>query len=321
MLKMLNRDLVVGSLVAKAGEKKTGMVQFEVDGKPYSLEVFLINGKAEGPTLVITGGIHAAEYASVAAALEVGQKLTPEELKGRVIIVPVVNQAGFRVRSIYVNPMDGINLNRVFPGKADGSASEQIAAWMFKNVTSQGNYYIDLHGGDLIEALVPFTIYYRSGNKEVDDASIELAKAFGIPFLVRSEGTGSTFSAAARAGIPAILTEAGGQGIWRRDQVELHVNGLYRVMHQYGLLGGPAPKEIACTLLDNFIWMRSDVQGFWYPAVEVGAKVKTGQNLGVIKDAWGNVLQDVTCQGDGDVLFLVSSLSINKGDPLLAYGA
>lgn len=318
---MTNQNLVVGNLTAKAGEKKTGRVEFIIEGNPFSLEVFLINGKSDGPTLVVTAGIHAAEYASIAAALEVGQKLTAESLRGRMVILPLVNQRGFRVRSIYTNPMDGINLNRVFPGKQDGSASEQIAAWVFENAIKQGNFFIDLHGGDLIEALVPFTIYYRTGNEAVDKASIELAKTFGIPYLVRSEGMGSTFAAAALAGIPAILTEAGGQGIWRKDQVELHVNGLQRVMRQHDMLEGPAPEKTVYKMLDNFIWMRADVEGFWYPSIEVGAKVKKDQNLGFIKDAWGNVLQEVTCQSDGDVLFLVTSLAINKGDPLLSYGA
>ncbi len=318
---MSGKNLVVGSLVAKPGEKKTGVVEFMVDGNPFGVEVFLINGKKDGPTLVITGGIHAAEYASIAAALEVGQKLSADELSGQVIIVPLVNQRGFRVRSIYINPMDGINLNRVFPGKVDGSASEQIAHWMFQNVMKQADLYIDLHGGDLVEALIPFTIFFKTGNEKQDKASLELARVFGIPYLVRSEGRSSTYSAVAMAGIPAILTEAGGQGIWRRDQVELHTVGIHRVMRHYGLLAGGIPEEIACTVLDNFIWMRSDAQGFWYPAIEVGAKVKKGQNLGCIKDAWGNLLQDVICQGEGDVLFLVSSLAINKGDPLLAFGA
>jgi len=317
---MSSKDLVVGSLVARTGEKKTGVVEFSVAGKPYSLEIFLINGQEDGPVLVITAGIHAAEYASVAAALEVGQNLTPDGLCGSVIIVPVVNQRGFRMRSIYVNPMDGLNLNRVYPGKVDGAPSEQIANWMFQNVMKQATYYIDLHGGDLIEALIPFTIFFKTGMLETDQASLQLARTFGIPYLVRSEGMGSTFSAAAMAGIPAILTESGGQGIWRRDQVELHINGIYRVMRQYGMMPGAAPVPVESAVLENFIWMRSDVEGFWYPMIEVGTRVHEGQNLGVIKDTWGNVLQDVICQGEGDVLFLVSSLAINKGDPLLAYG-
>jgi uncharacterized protein len=187
-------------------------------------------------------------------------------------------------------------------------------------VMKQANYYIDLHGGDLVEALMPFTIFFKSGNPEVDQASIELARAFGIPFLVRSEGMVSTFGAAGMAGIPAILTEAGGQGIWRRDQVEAHINGIHRVLHHYGMMKGAAFEPVDCTILENFIWLRSEVEGFWYPAVEVGMKVHQGQNLGTIKDAWGNILQDVVCEGEGDVLFLVTSLAINQGDPLLSFG-
>jgi uncharacterized protein len=317
---MLSKDLVVGNLVAKPGEKTTGVVEFNVDGSPYRLEVFLINGQEDGPTLVVTGGVHAAEYASIAAALEVGQKLTPEGLRGSVIIVPLINQYGFRARSIYINPMDGINLNRVFPGKPDGSASEQIAHWVFQNVMKQATYYIDLHGGDLVEALVPFTIFYKSGNPEWDKASQDLATVFGIPYLVRSESKGGTYSSIASTGIPAILAEAGGQCIWRRDQVALHVEGVYRVMQHYGLLSGPKPAPVETTLLENFIWVRSHQEGFWYPNLEVGDTVKQGQQLGVIKDAWGKVLEDVVSEGEGVVLFLVSSLAINNNDPLLAYG-
>ena len=317
---MSSKDLVVGNLVAKTGEKITGVVEFPVAGQPYCLEIFLINGQEDGPTLVVTGGIHAAEYASIAAALEVGQNLSPDGLCGSVIIVPVVNQHGFRVRSIYINPLDGVNLNRVYPGKADGSPSEQIANWMFQNVMKKATYYIDLHGGDLIEALIPFTIFCKTGQPETDQASLELARTFGIPNLVRSESMGSTFSAVAMAGIPAILAESGGQGIWRRDQVELHIAGLYRVMRQYGMLPGAAPAPVESAVLENFIWMRAEVEGFWYPLIDVGDRVQKGQKLGVIKNAWGEVLQDAVCQGEGDVLFLVSSLAINKGDPLLAYG-
>ena len=131
--------------------------------------MWLINGNADGPALVVTGGVHAAEYASIAAALEFGRSLDPANLRGRVIVVPVMNMPSFTARSIYVCPLDGKNLNRVFPGNARGTASEQIADWVFRNVISQADYYVDLHGGDLIEALVPFTIFFRSGNEHVDE--------------------------------------------------------------------------------------------------------------------------------------------------------
>jgi uncharacterized protein len=274
---MKTRELVVGTAVAKPGEKRSVIQEFTVQGQPYALPMFLINGKNDGPTLVATGGIHAAEYASIAAALEVGQTLDPQQLSGQVIILPVVNMPGFKARSIYVCPLDGVNLNRVFPGKADGGASEQIASWVFQNAIKQGDCYIDLHGGDLVEAAIPFTIFHRSASEKTNQACLELARTFGIRYLVASDSVGSTHAAAAEAGIPAILAEAGGQGIWRRADVELHLNGLNRVMRQMHMLVGPAPEPAGCQVLDNFIWMSAEHEGYYYPAVEVGDMVKKGQ--------------------------------------------
>jgi uncharacterized protein len=313
--------LSVGKLSAQHGEKRYGVNEFLVEGQPYRLPMWLINGVGEGPTLVVTAGVHAAEYASIAAALELGRSLDPASLAGRVIVVPVLDMPAFSARSIYVCPLDSTNPNRVFPGNPQGSASEQIADWVFRNVMSQATHYVDLHGGDLIEALVPFTIFFRTGDKRVDDASLEMAKVFGIHFLVCSETPGSTFCAASRAGIPSILTEAGGQGIWTAEDVRCHTNGLNRLMRHLKMIPGTAPESVPCTLLERFLWLRSEHEGFWYPAVAVNDRVKAGQNLGVIKDYEGHVLQTAISPADGIVLFIVTSLAINRGDPLLAVGA
>ena len=318
---MSNQALVVGTLSAQPGEKTFGTCEFMVQGQPYRVSLFLINGQQDGPTLVVTGGVHAAEYASIAAALDLGRSLQPDTLRGRVIVLPVMNVPGFGVRSIYICPLDGKNLNRVFPGNANGTASEQVADWVFQNVIRQGNYYVDLHGGDLIEALIPFTIIFRSGNEPVDQTSLEMAQVFGIHYLVRSETKGSVYAAATTAGIPSILTESGAQGIWTPQDVARHTDGLHRLLRHLGMLPGPAPEPVPTTLLDRFIWLRSEHVGFWYPGVSVGDLVKQGQDLGCVKDYEGNVLQSAQCPADGRVLFLVSSLAINTGDPLLSVGA
>ncbi len=318
----MSKDLVVGKLSAGSGERATGVNAFAVNGHPYDLPVYLINGAQDGPTLVLTGGVHAAEYASIAAALELGQTLDPNEIKGQLIIVPVVNRAGFPVRSIYVNPMDDVNLNRVFPGKADGGISEQIAAWVFENIMKQADYFIDMHGGDLVEALIPFTIFPETGNEKVDQDSLALAEVFGIEYLVRKiGGSGSTFSAVAAAGIPAILVEFGGQGIWPRQDVVRLIEGVQRVMAHIGMIENSDWEPVKTIVLQDFIWLRSQHDGFWYPAVEVGEQVREGQILGVVKDVWGHILQTAYASADGAILFLVSSLAINKEDPLLSIGA
>ncbi len=313
--------LKVGDYSAAKGTKTSGIQELQVAGHTVQVPLFLVHGAQPGPTLVVTAGVHGAEYASIAAALEIGQNLKPEAVHGSAIVAPVVNMPAFRARSIYVCPLDGKNLNRVFPGQEDGSASEQLAYWLFRNLLKRADYYVDLHGGDLIEALIPFTIYHASGNASVDERSMELAQVFGIPYVVRSETQGSTYSAAARAGIPSMLAEAGGQGLWPKEAVALLTTGVDRLMRHLGMLDGPKPEPVPTQTLERFIWLRSEHDGYYYLDVQVGDTVRQGQPLGRITDYEGRVLQHVEAPATGRILFLVSSLAINKGDPLLAVGA
>jgi predicted deacylase len=314
-------NLQVGDLHAAPGSKTVGLQDIEIAGKTVPLPMFIVNGAQPGPTLCVTAGIHGAEYASIAAALQLGQTLEASDVKGRVVVAPVSNVPAFRARSIYVCPLDGVNLNRVFPGNNEGTASEQLADWLFQNVIKLADYYVDMHGGDMIEALVPFTIYAQVDDAAVEAKSLELAKVFGIPYIVRSESRGGTYSAAAVAGIPAILTESGGQGIWRPEDVKAHYDGLNRLMRHLGMLEGPPLGPVTSEVIKSFLWLRSEQDGYYYPGTQVGEIVSEGQNIGSVTDYQGNILQEVIAPADGRVLFLVTSLAINKGDPLLAVGA
>lgn len=133
--------------------------------------------------------------------------------------------------------------------------------------------------------------------------------------------SGSTIVAAAHAGVPAILTESGAQGQWSPEAVALHTNGLHRLMRHLGMLNDAALEPLPITLLEQFIWLRSEHTGFWYPDAAVDQLVQPGQNLGRVTDYQGSVLQSVQSSVAGRILFLVSSLAINQGDPLLAIGA
>ena len=155
----------------------------------------------------------------------------------------------------------------------------------------------------------------------MDAAALEMAKVFGIEYLVCSETPGSTFSSAARAGIPAILAESGGQGIWTPPDVALLTGGVQRLLRHLEMTAGGAPAAVPFTLLERFLWLRSEHDACWYPGVPVGAEVKAGQQLGVVKDYEGREVQTAISPADGRVLFIVSSLAINNGDPLLAVGA
>jgi predicted deacylase len=309
---------MVFGVETKSGEKYSQSVELKIGGEVLSLPLFIVAGKQEGPTLAITAGIHGAEYASIEAALRLGKTLDPEEVYGNAIILPIVNMPAFKKRTIYVGPHDNKNLNRVFPGKQKGSFSETLAYHVFQEFILQANYYIDLHGGDLIEALVPFIIYPPSEKSEVNQASLLMAKSFGPEIIATSETPSSAIFSASQAGIPAILAEAGGQGIWNEDTVNYHIRGVRQVMANLGMLK-EKPVEIQAKVF-SFPWLYSEYDGLFYPKVAIGDKVSTGQKIGLVCDYFGKKLQEAISPTNGTVLFLVTALAINKGDPLFGIG-
>jgi uncharacterized protein len=302
----------------RPGDKVSRIVELTIGKEKVGCPLFVIHGKKDGPTLAITAGVHGTEYASIEAALRLGRTLDPQEIQGKVVIFPITNMPSFKKRTIYVGPHDGKNLNRVFPGKEEGTFSETLAHRVFHELIKKGDTYIDLHGGDMNEALVPFVIYAPSGDANVDQSSVSMAESFGIDLIVKSEIAGSAIYAASHAGIPAILAEAGGQGIWSEATASLHVAGVKRVMGQLGMMGGKPDRHPARVF--PFPWLYSEHDGVFYPQVGIGDKVSKGQKVGSVCDFFGKELQSATSPTNGTILFLVTSLAINKGDPLMGIG-
>src|SRR5262249_55534332 len=131
----------------ESGQKQSGYFTFQADPllAKYTWPFFSIVGGRPGPTFLITAGIHAAEYTGTLAAIRLGRLLDPADISGTVVIIPLLNRPGFYERSIYVNPEDGDNMNRVFPGSPDGTWSERFAHYLLNDVVAGVQYAIDLH--------------------------------------------------------------------------------------------------------------------------------------------------------------------------------
>jgi predicted deacylase len=309
-------------LQASPGSRAAGIVHVTIAGVDVALPAFLVNGVGDGPTLVLTAGIHGGEYPCVEAAARIGRTLDPASLRGRMLIVPSANPIAFRARSIYVTPVDGKNLNRMFPGDAEGTFTEAWARWLFENVIMRGDMYIDLHGGDMIEALVPFVSFNLTGDGEVDVVAEKMARSFGIrAVLVKDDPgglAGTTYAAAARAGVPALLAEAGGQGVWHEREVNVLRGGVRRVMAAFDMIDPVDDPGEEPEIMAGWHWLTSEADGLFYPTVEVGDHVREGQDLGRVADMFGETRQRVSAPASGEILFLVTSLAMNAGDPLMA---
>src|SRR6478735_2187835 len=165
----------------------------------HDVPAFESRGTADGPRVAVLGGVHGCEYSSIAAVIRLMRGLG--EHRGTVVGVPVVSMDSFIQRSPFVVPADGKNLNRSFPGDPDGSYTDRLAHDIFTQLIEPADALIDLHGGDLVEALEPFTLYSS-------EAARGLALAFNLPYVVDSPpGTleGMTAGAAAAAGVTGII--------------------------------------------------------------------------------------------------------------------
>ena len=192
--------------------------------------------------------MHGGEYPAVEAVIRLGQMLDPKKISGTVILMPVLNLPAFRTRTPFVCPIDNVNPNRVFPGDPRGSYSEQMTHALINEFVVHADAYIDLHGGDIPEALVPFVICRSEAGlanhkaRDVAARSQQIAMAFGLPYVLTvskpiqpAKGL-SSYAAAAEEGIPAILAEAGGVGQMQEDAVALLVRGVINVMHHVGMV-------------------------------------------------------------------------------------
>jgi uncharacterized protein len=286
-------------------------------------------GAADGPRLTILAGVHGCEYAPMAAVRRWTRGLEERELRGSVVAVPVLNLPAFRARSPFVVPEDGKNLNRCFPGNPAGTLAERLAHATFTQLIVGSDALIDMHAGDMVEALEPFVLY-DAGPGEA--RARELATAYGLGYVIRQEPGpdravgGTTSAAAASAGIPAIIAEAGGCGLVEPAAVDVHVRGLDRVLALLGMADDPAagagPDRPPPTQLRRFLWLRCDDEGWWEPAVRPGEAVAQGQPLGTVSSIDGaQVLQTITAPAAGVPLFVTSSPAVAAGGLLLGLGA
>ena len=281
-------------------------------------------GASDGPHVSLIGGIHGGEYSSIAAVIRFMHSLDPSELRGKITAVPVVSMPSFRTRSAFVLPQDGKNLNRCFPGDPDGSFSDVLAHAVFERLIAPADALLDLHGGDVFEALEPFTLYDES---PVEDKARELAIAFGLRYIVRNRAAtapigGTTSAAAAAAGIPAVIAEAGGCGLLEEEAVRHLMAGVGDALRTLGMLpGDPQPPREDLRTVGRFVWLRSTVEGWWEPTVGVGEEVVESALLGSVKNLYGDVVEEIRAPDDGGPLFVTSSPAVAADGLLLGLGA
>jgi hypothetical protein len=322
-------NFTAGPLTAKAGEKISGQIQVPAaSDEGTTIPISVLHGARPGPVLALIAGNHGYEYAPIIALQRLLPQLDPQKMAGTVIMVHVANMPSFLRRTIYYSPVDGKNLNRVYPGKTDGTVSERIAYQITKEVIERADYVLDLHCGDGNESLRPYSYWdVTTGGPSVVERSKQLALAFGLDHIVMdrerpTDPQNSVYcsTTATTRGKPAITTESGALGQTDHASVARIEWGVMNVMRHLKMLDGQAQLVERPIFIDRNEVLRSTMTGIFYPLVERGHTVAEGSLLGYVTDFAGKRLYDVRAPFSGMVLYILGTPPVSQGEPLAMIG-
>lgn len=322
-------DICIDNLKVERGCKKYGKLSINDNaGNETEIPFFIINGTKEGPRICITAGVHGTEYPGIEALFRLFKNINPENLSGVIVGSPMCNFAAFQRRSMFVNPIDGKNLNEIFPGNPEGTITEIIADTLLNTLVKGSDYHIDLHSGDSIEDLYPYAFYHLSGNVEIDNKSRWMAELYGLDYIavtqldgIGASDKGNFYSSVSEMGIPSIQPEVGGLGLLKEEMVKIHYNGVRNILINLDMIQGEAIKNHKQDKLERFIRIRSQINGIFYPNVVPGQKIKKGDNLGTITDYKKETeMVSFVAEENGVVLWIIASPAVKQGDALMAIG-
>jgi len=322
-------DLVDTVAMISGDRSSRESVQREMDSRfrdgNLSVPVLAARGARPGKTLVTTAGVHGDEYEGMEAIHRTFEALDPSSMAGTFVAVPVVTIPAYWM-ACRVNPIDARNMARVFPGSADGSASERLAARLLDRVLRHASLYIDLHSAGRSSHWVTLCGFSNHGSQA--ETARAAARCFGAPVIWEHphdpEAGGRTLSATNDLSIPSLYTEARGGGHARPEDVDCYTRGLanlLRFLEIAELQAAGLPKEYKpvelCGPGNTDKALSATKAGLVWPQVRPGDHVRAGQKIAYLRDLEGNIIEEIISPQDAFVVGVRATPRVFAGDNLL----
>ncbi len=322
------KPFTVGTATAQPGHRATGAIEVPAgNDAALNIPVVVIRGAKPGPVLAIVSGLHGTEYASIIAVESLVNRIDPATVSGTVILLPLVNVNSFEQKIPHLNPVDGKNMNRMFPGNRSGTQTERADYLITREVVERCDHLIDIHGGDLDESLRPYGYWTKTGNERQDAVSRDMVLAFGLDHIIIStdrpkDPAASRYleNTATTRGKPSITVEAGHAGTVEPEDVEALARGCLSVMRFLKMLPGQPERIDHPVWIDRVETIAGDRNGIFYPLVRRGTYVAEGMPVGYLTDYVGNRILDVRSSVAGVVLFIRAMPSMTKGETIANIG-
>jgi len=292
------------------------------DGSTWGIPLIIINGVKDGPRLLVIGAVHGDELEGPRAIQDVASELDPKRLAGTFIGAPVVHVASYiapiagDISGMRESPIDWKNLNRVAPGRPDGTVTERLAYAICNDLFPDADYYIDLHGGGTRGTSLRMA-GFTPVEGEFGQKSLELAKCFPVNTLWKTPPWGKMGVAAREKGVIHMAVEVTGQGRCEEEDVQICITGIKNVMRYLRMIEGSLediPQERRC--IDSETYIYAQVGGLLRPNVRTGDLISRGEPLGVATDVYGTVVEEFRAPFDGIVTGIRTKPVVWAGEPV-----
>ncbi len=275
-------------------------------GTSVEIPVLVIRGLTPGPTVCLTAGVHGDELNGIEIVRKAFEAISPPELSGMLIGVPVANLHGFRRSSRYLP--DRRDLNRFFPGHPGGSSASRIASALFQQVVLHCDRLVDFHTGSFHRTNIP---QLRADLRR--PAVFEMARGFGVELILHSEGAPGTLRRAAMdAGITAITYEAGEPMRFQAEEIERGFQGTRQLLATLGMTGQPS-RGNGPEVFFRSRWVRVNDGGIFLTDRRLGEAVDAGDVLGTVTDPVSNERSQVIAPVAGRVIGMALSQVVIPG--------
>jgi N-alpha-acetyl-L-2,4-diaminobutyrate deacetylase len=280
----------------------------------------------QGPTALLTGGNHGDEYEGPIALYKLAQDLTADQVTGRVIMVPAMNYPAFRAAR-RTSPIDAGNMNRVFPGRPDGTITERIADYFQRVLLPKADYVVDIHSGGKTLDFVPFAAAHILEDKKQQAACVAAMEAFGAPYsvmLLEIDSAGMYDTAAEEMGKVFLSTELGGGGSATAETVAIADSGLRNLLRHAGILAGEVERRSSRKLdmPDDKCFVFSESSGLLEMTVDLGARVREGEPVARVynMERTGQAPDEYCARRDGMLVGRHFAGLVQMGDAIAVIG-
>lgn len=321
----MTREIIIGAAHSTAPGKVTGRLHIgdAPDGTPLEVPVVIIQGVKPGRVLWLHGCVHGNEYCGTYIIHELLASLDASQLSGSVVALPILNLPAFQARQ-RMSPYEiyhGGDMNRQFPGNADGTHTQHMAAKIYAPLKKYADVLIDFH-----TAMTPdvhWALFPKVGG-EVEALSEKVARAFGYRDTLPAPPSilaGSALMTAAKDGIASYIVECGGKlRAFTDEAVSDAVSRLRNVMVALGMLEGEVTNYGKLTYFSNFAWVTATKGGLFERAVACGDRIEEGTVLGHYTDAWGKNKGEARSPRAGVVLAIHPGPVMASGETLVHIG-